>query len=78
MKIGVSLSDELLAFADGEAERRGLSRSGLLAELLRAAQIHEQTRTYIDRHGWDVAEDESAWHDYQAKRTAREYGDDEW
>ena len=31
VKIGVSLSDELLAFADDEAARRGLTRSGLLA-----------------------------------------------
>ncbi|MDH3745494.1 MAG: type II toxin-antitoxin system HicB family antitoxin [Acidobacteriota bacterium] len=78
MKIGVSLSGELLTFADEEARRRGLTRSGFLAELLRAEQIRKQASAYIDRHGWDVAEDDSAWHEYQAKRMAQEYGDDEW
>ncbi len=78
MKIGVSLSEDLLAFADGEAKRRGLSRSGLLARLLEAERIREKTRAYLDRYGWDVAEDESAWHDYQADRMARDYADDEW
>jgi hypothetical protein len=34
--------------------------------------------TDIDRHGWDVAEDESAWRRYQRRRTAEEYRDDEW
>ena len=28
-----------------------------------------QTREYLDRYGWDVAEDETACH---------EYSDDEW
>ena len=78
MKIGVSISEELLAFADSEAERRGLTRSGLLAELLQAEQIREQTRAYLDRYGWDVAEDESAWHEYQARRREQEYSDDDW
>src|SRR4029079_18414138 len=36
MKIGVSLPDHLLVFADEEAERRGITRSGLLARLLEA------------------------------------------
>lgn len=78
MKIGVSLSDDLLAFADKEAKRRGLSRSGLLAELLKAERIREKTRAYLDRYGWDVAEDEASWHEYQAKRMAQDYSDDEW
>ncbi len=78
MKIGVSLPEDLLAFADDEAKRRGLSRSRLLAELLQAERIREKTRTYLDRHGWDIAEDEAAWHDYQAERMARDYADDEW
>ena len=78
MKIGVSLPDELIEFADAEAERRGTSRSGLLAELLEAARIQEQARRYLDRHGWDVAEDPGAWQLYQSERMAREYADDEW
>ena len=78
MKIGVSLADDLVAFADEEARRRGLTRSGLLAQLLRAERVREQTRAYLDRHGWDVAEDESAWHEYQSRRMEREYSDDEW
>jgi metal-responsive CopG/Arc/MetJ family transcriptional regulator len=78
MKIGVSLSKELVQFADQEAERRGLSRSGLLAELLQAERVRGQTRQYLDRHGWDIAEDDQAWRQYQRHRMAEEYGDDEW
>ncbi len=78
MKIGVSLPDELVAFADQEANRRGTSRSGLLAELLNAERVREQTSRYLDRHGWDIAEDDSAWREYQRRRMAQEYADDEW
>lgn len=78
MKIGVSLPEDLVAFADEEAERRGTSRSALLAELLRAERVREQTRAYLDRHGWDVAEDDDAWRAYQRRRMAEEYADDEW
>jgi hypothetical protein len=78
MKVGVSLPEDLIVFADREASRRGTSRSGLLAQLLKAERVREQTRRYIDRHGWDVAESEPAWRDYQRRRTAREYGDDQW
>jgi metal-responsive CopG/Arc/MetJ family transcriptional regulator len=78
MKVGVSLPQDLIAFADREASRRGTTRSGLLAQLLKAERVREQTRRYIDRHGWDVAEDESAWRDYQRRRTAQGYGDDQW
>ena len=73
MKIGVSLPEDLIVFADREANRRGTSRSGLRAE-----QVREQTRAYLDRYGWDVAEDDTAWRDYQRRRMAEEYGDDEW
>jgi metal-responsive CopG/Arc/MetJ family transcriptional regulator len=78
MKIGVSLPDELIAFADQEAKRRGTSRSGLLAELLQAERVREQLQTYLDRYGWDVAEDDEAWRQYQRHRMAEEYGDDHW
>ncbi len=78
MKIGVSLPDELVAFADQEASRRGTSRSGLLAELLKAERVREQTVSYLDRYGWDIAEDDSAWREYQRRRMAEEYGNDEW
>ena len=72
------MPDELVAFADEEAKRRGTSRSGLLADLLQAEKIREETRRYIDRHGWDVTEDGQAWKAYQQQRMAAEYGDDEW
>ena len=78
MKIGVSLPPELVAFADKEATRRGQSRSGLLAELLEAERIREQTRKYLDRYGWDVAEDDEAWREYQKRRMADEYAEDDW
>ncbi len=67
-----------MAFADEEAARRGTSRSGLLASLLEAEKIREQTRQYLDKHGWDVAEDEQGWREYQRRRTAEEYGGDQW
>lgn len=78
VKIGVSIPKELLAFADEEAERRGLSRSALLVKLLEAERVREQTRKYIDQHGWDVARDEEAWRSYQKRRIAEEYADDQW
>lgn len=77
-KIGVSLPDELIAFADQEAARRGTSRSGLLAGLLEAERIRDQMRRYLDAHGWDVADDETAWREYQQRRMSEEYGADEW
>lgn len=78
MKIGVSISAELLEFADSEAERRGTTRSGFLAELLEEARVRARTSAYLDRHGWDVAEDENAWRAYQSARMALEYAEDDW
>jgi metal-responsive CopG/Arc/MetJ family transcriptional regulator len=78
MKVGVSLPEDLIAFADDEARRRGTSRSGLLAQLLTVERVREQTRRYLDQHGWDVAEDDAAWRSYQRRRMAEEYGDDDW
>lgn len=78
MRLGVSIPDDLVEFADAEAKRRGTTRSGLLAQLLEAERIGEQVRRYIDEHGWDVAEDDEAWRSYQRRRAADEYGDDEW
>lgn len=78
MKVGVSLSEDLLNFAEEEAKRRRTTRSGLLAQLLEAERVREQTRRYLDRHGWDVAEDEERWRRYQKRRMAEEYRGDEW
>lgn len=78
MKIGVSLADDLVSFADAEARRRGTTRSGLLAELLAEARIRARTRAYLDQHGWDVAEDEERWRTYQRARMAQEYAEDDW
>jgi metal-responsive CopG/Arc/MetJ family transcriptional regulator len=78
MKIGVSLSDDLVAFADEAAARRGTTRSQLLAELLEAERVRQQAQVYLDRHGWDVADDEAAWRKYQRRRMAAEYRDDDW
>ncbi len=78
MKIGVSIPENLIAFADEEARRRGLSRSAFLAQLLEAEKVREQTRRYIDQYGWDVAEDEAAWRSHQKRRMAEEYADDQW
>ena len=78
MKIGVSISEELLAFADEEAKRRGTTRSGLFAVLLDAERVREQTRRYLDTHGWDVVENDEAWRRYQRRRMAQEYGEDDW
>jgi metal-responsive CopG/Arc/MetJ family transcriptional regulator len=78
VKIGISLPANLLAFADEEAQRRGTTRSGLLARLLEAEQVQAQVRRYIDQHGWDVADDEGHWRQYQQARMAEEYRDDDW
>ena len=55
-----------------------MSRSALLARLLEAERVRLQTQRYLDRHGWDVADDEAAWRQYQRQRMAVEYRDDEW
>lgn len=78
MKIGVSLPEDLVAFADETAKRRGTSRSVLLARLLEAERVRQQIQQYLDRHGWDVADDEAAWRKYQRRRMAVEYRDDQW
>ena len=76
--MGISIPDDLLEFADEEARRRGTTRSGMLAHLLAEERIRNQVRRYVDEHGWDVAEDDAAWREYQRRRAAEEYGDDEW
>jgi metal-responsive CopG/Arc/MetJ family transcriptional regulator len=78
MKIGVSLPEDLVAFADEASKRRGTSRSGLLASLLEAERVRQQTQAYLDRHGWDLVDDEAAWRRYQRRRMAEEYRDDQW
>ena len=78
MKIGISLPKDLLAFADEAARRRGTSRSELVARLLEAERVRQQTQEYLDRHGWDVVDDEAAWRRYQRRRMAEEYRADEW
>jgi len=48
MKIGVSLPEDLVAFADQAARQRGTSRSELLAQLLEAERIRQRTeRKYL-------------------------------
>ena len=78
MKIGVSLSEDLVAFADQAARQRGTSRSMLLARLLEAERVRQQTQRYLDRHGWDVTDDVAGWRRYQRRRMAVEYRDDDW
>lgn len=78
VKLGVSLPDDLVAFADEEARRRGTTRSGFLVQLLESERIREQVGRYVDRHGWDVAEDEEAWRRYQRRRMREDYADDQW
>jgi metal-responsive CopG/Arc/MetJ family transcriptional regulator len=78
MKIRVSIPDDLVAFADEEASRRRTTRSGLLAQLLRSERLRQQVGSHIDRHGWDVTEDEEAWRCYQQRRVQEDYGADDW
>jgi hypothetical protein len=40
--------------------------------------VRERARRYLDRHCWDITEDDEAWRDYQRRRTAEEYGDEDW
>jgi hypothetical protein len=77
-RISVSLPSDLVAFADQGARQCGTTRSGFLAKLLEAERVREQTTRYLDRHGWDIVEDQEAWRAYQRRRTAEEYVDDEW
>ena len=78
VKVGVSLPEDLIAFADEVARQRGTSRSELLAGLLAAERVRLQAQAYLDRHGWDVVDDEAAWRRYQRRRMAEEYREDEW
>lgn len=47
-------------------------------DLLEAEKVRNQTRSYLDQFGWDVAEDEEAWRAHQKRRMAEDYADDEW
>jgi metal-responsive CopG/Arc/MetJ family transcriptional regulator len=78
MKIGVSLPNRLIEFANETAERRGTTRSGLFAQLLEAEMVREQVRHYLDRYGWDIAEDEASWRKYRRRRMAGDYAADDW
>jgi len=78
VKIGISLPEDLIAFADEAARRRGTSRSELLARLLEAERMRQQVQEYLDRHGWDIVEDEVRWQRYQRHRMTEEYGGDDW
>jgi hypothetical protein len=78
MKIGVSLPEDPVEFADEAARHQGTCRSELLARMLLAERVRRQTLEYLDRHGWDVADDEAAWHRYQRRGMAQEYRGDEW
>ncbi len=78
MKIGVSLRKDLVAFADEAAKRQRTTRSELLARLLEAERVRQQTKQYLDRHGWDVCDDAAAWRRYQRRRLAKEYRGDRW
>jgi len=78
MKLGVSLPDDLVTFADKEAERRGTSRSAYLAQLLEADKLRSQVAEYIDRHGWDVSESDDRWRAHQRIRMKEDYADDDW
>ena len=78
MKIGVSLRKDLVAFADAAARRQRTTRSELLATLLEAERVRQQTQKYLDRHGWDVSDDDTAWRRYQRRRMAKEYRGDRW
>ena len=78
MKIGVSLRKDLVAFADEAARRQRTTRSELLAQLLEAERLRQQTKKYLDRHGWDVCDDDAAWRRHQRRRMAKEYRGDRW
>jgi metal-responsive CopG/Arc/MetJ family transcriptional regulator len=78
VKIGISLPEDLIAFADEAARRRGTSRSELLAHLLEAERMRQQVQEYLDRYGWDIVEDEVQWQRYQRHRMTEEYGGDDW
>ena len=78
VKIGISLPADLVSFADETARRRSQSRSELLAQLLEAERVRDHTIRYLDKHGWDVVDDEAAWRRYQRRRIAEDYRDDEW
>ena len=41
-------------------------------------QVRKQTRYYLDRYGWDVAENAERWRNYQRRQMAAEYPADEW
>jgi len=45
---------------------------------LAASDIRSQVSAYIDRFGWDIAENEIAWRMYQRRQMQREYGRDQW
>lgn len=69
-KIGVSIPEDLVAFADQTAQARGVSRSELLARLLESERVLVHTGRCLDRHGWDVVGDEAVLSDACRKKSA--------
>ena len=55
-KITISLSDELVAFADTEATRRHISRSQLIAEALARLEVAETERRAADGYQFYASE----------------------
>jgi len=58
--------------------RRGVQPRLVLPNPFEEAQIQAQVRRYIDQHGWDIADDEGRWRQYQQTRMAEEYRADDW
>jgi metal-responsive CopG/Arc/MetJ family transcriptional regulator len=78
MRIRISLPEQLGRFADTAAKRAGKSRSHFLAQILEAERIRLRTQVYLERHGWDVIDDEPGWRAHQRRRMAEEYRGDKW
>lgn len=45
---------------------------------LRPEQVGERLCSYLDRHGWDLTDDEATRRAYQRRQMALEYQDDSW
>ena len=70
-----------LAVRDGHATLEEVLASDTRTRLMarrEAERVRQQTARYIDRHGWDVTEDEETWRAYQQRRMDQDYRDDEW
>ena len=76
-KVTISLPDELVAFADREADRMEMSRSAMIARVLRRAKAEIEEALAAEGYGY-YAEESREFSEASAGSVAEALGHDGW